>query len=228
MNPSFLYANKTILGNNNIYHNKPIDSIVKIRLSEATEILKSTELYDAKLKYDICLNDGSFYPTLIHIFFNDPFIATFYNKIIFWGATNFKDNYGLDAGHKWNMIQAIAHAQTHCLQFNKLGLLKSNPMAGQPNWKWEGYAEYIARKQTINNNLRTNLDKLFDAEKLQNNNWIEFSDSTGSSVTFYKRRLLVQFCSEVKKMNFEQLLKDATTEEVVRQEMVSWYNKMNL
>ena len=225
LNPSFLYAHKTIIGNNTIYHNAPIDSIVKIRLQDASEIIKSSELYDANLKYDICLNDGSFYPEFIHSLFDDPFIATFYNKIIFWGVINFKDNYGLDNGHKWNMAQAIAHAQIHCLQFNKLGLWKSNPLAGQPNWKWEGYAEYIARKQSINNNLKTNLYNLVKAEKLQNNNWIEFSDSTGSSILFYKRRLMVQFCAEVKKMNFEQLLEDTATEEIIMTEMMSWYIK---
>ena len=226
LNPSLLYAHKTTIGNNSIYHNSPIDTIVEIRLKEATTIVKLTELYDAKLKYDICLNDGSLYPLLIKIFFNDPFIATFYNKIIFWGTINFKDNYGLDNGHKWNMTQAIAHAQTHCLQFNMLGIWKSNPFARLPDWKWEGYAEYISRKSFKNSNLAINIDHLIQVEKMDNANWIEFSDGTGSSITFYKRWLLVQFCSDIKKMNFEQLLQDTQEEEVVRQEMMSWYKNV--
>lgn len=224
LNPSFLYAHKTITGNCIIYHNASIDSIVKVRINDAAEISKRGELYDANFKYDICLNDGSLYPSLIKTFFNDPFISTFYNKIILWGTINFKDNYGVEGTNKWNMTQAIAHAQTHCLQFNKLGLWKSNPIAGYPDWKWEGYAEYIARGLINNNNLTANIDRLIQAENKERKNWIEFSDGTGSSLTFYKRCLLIQFCSEIKKMNFDKLLKDTTVEEVARQEMMNWYN----
>jgi hypothetical protein len=223
LNPSFLYAHKTTVDNYNIYHNKPIDSIVLVRLTESTKIIKSSELFDPNLKYDICLDDGSWYPPLIKTIFREPLGNTFYNKIVFWGAVNFKENFGFDGTNKWNMTQLIAHTQTHCLQFNKYGFWKSNPIAHHPNWKWEGYAEYISRKLVINNDLPKNIDRLIQAEKTMDNNRVEFSDGTGSSIAFYKMRLLVQYCSDIKKINFEQLLKDTTTEEAVRQEMMSWY-----
>jgi hypothetical protein len=225
LNPSFLYAHKTIVGNCYIYHNAPVDSMLIVRLQEASEISKSSELFDPSLKYDVCLNDGSFYPSLIKKILVEPIGTTFYNKIVFWGTINFKENYGVEENHKWNMTELIAHTQVHCLQFNKLGLWKSNPIAGYPNWKWEGYAEYISRKTTVKNELKTNIETLIETEKIKNKEWIEFSDGTGSSITFYKRRLLVQFCSDIKKMNFEQLLKDTTSEEVIQQEMMSWYTR---
>lgn len=221
--PSLLYAHKTTAGNCCVYHNSDLDRNVIIRLAEAAVIIKSTELYDDNLKYDICLNDGSWYPSLMKMIFNEPIGTTFYNKIVFWGTINFKDNYGLVSDHKWNMTQLIAHLETHCLQFNKLGFWKSNPIAGYPDWKWEGYAEYVARKYVNNNHLAENIDRLVQAEKSGHTDWISFSDGTGASVTFYKRWLLVQFCSDIKKMDFEQLLKDTTSEEVVRKEMMIWY-----
>ena len=220
--PSLLYTHKTIVGNCNIYHNAPIDSIVIKSLETASEISKSSELYDSDLKYDICLNDGSLYPLLIQKFIDDPFGATFYNKIIFWGAFSFKDNYGLQEGHKWNLTKCIAHDMVHCLQYNKLGFWKSNPIAGYPSWKWEGYAEYISRKTTTTSSLDSNIYHLIQSEK-KDTTWIEFSDGTGSSIKFYKRRLLVQFCCEIKRMSFELLLKDTTTEEIETKEMMHWY-----
>jgi hypothetical protein len=228
LNPSLLYANKTIVGNCNVYHNLPLDSLLLIRIIDASKIIKSSELFDNKLKYDICLNDGSKYPALVKLILDEPIGTTFYNKIVFLGTINFKDNYGLEGKNKWNITQLIAHSQTHCLQFNKLGLWKSNPIANYPVWKWEGYAEYISRNNTNNTNLIANIEKLMNAENLDNNNWINFSDSTGSTLTFYKRRLLVQFCTEIKKLNFEQLLKDTTSQEMTTLAMINWYtNEMD-
>ncbi|HTA82072.1 MAG TPA: hypothetical protein VK783_04015 [Bacteroidia bacterium] len=222
LNPSLLYAHKTIVGICNIYHNGPLDSIVLVRLNDAIEISKSSELYDPHLQYDICLDDGSLYPALIRKFIDDDFSATFYNKTVFWGTFSFKDNYGVQDGHKWNLTQSTAHGFIHCQQFNKLGFFKSNPIAGYPSWKWEGYAEYISRKLVPNNSLDSNINKLVQAEK-KDTNWIEFPDGTGSTIKFYKRRLLVQFCSEIKKMDFEQILKDTSKENVVMNKMMTWY-----
>jgi hypothetical protein len=222
--PSLLYANKTSIGNCNIYHNTPIDSMLIIRLNEAGEIVKSSELFDANLKFDICLNDGSRYPSLIKMILDEPIGTTFYNKIVFFGKINVKENYGLEDKNKWNLTQLIAHSQIHCLQFNKLGVWKSNPIANYPTWKWEGFAEYSSRKETISNNLITNIYKLLIIENSTNHSWVEFSDNTGSSLMFYKRRVLVQFCTDIKRMNFEQLLKDTTTEGVVEEQMMSWYS----
>lgn len=225
LNPSLLYANKTTVGNCNIYHNLPLDSLLLTRLKEASKIIESSELFDTKLKYDICLNDGSKYPTLIKLILDEPIGTTFYNKIVFFGTINFKENYGLEGNNKWNIAELIAHSQTHCLQFNKLGLWKSNPIADYPNWKWEGFAEYTSRALTKNNELVTNIDKLNKAENSENNNWIEFSDNTGSTLIFYKRRLLVQFCIEIEKLNFEDLLRDTSTQEMTTQKMMNWYKK---
>ncbi len=223
LNPSFLYAEKTVVGNCNIYHDVAIDSSLIGRLKEASEIIKTSTLFDAGLKYDICLNDGSYYPSLVKFILDEPIGTTFYNKLVFFGTINFKENYGLLNHKKWNMAELIAHSQTHCLQFKKFGLWKSNPIAGYPNWKWEGYAEYISRKLTNNNNLTINIGKLVETEKAENDNWIQFADGTGCIFSFYKMRLMVQYCIEIKKMNIEQLLKDKTTEELVTKEMIDWY-----
>jgi hypothetical protein len=65
LNPTLLYANKTTVGNYTVYHNAPLDEIFISLLDDATGLVKASELYDANLKLDICLNDGSLYPTLM-------------------------------------------------------------------------------------------------------------------------------------------------------------------
>ncbi|MEI7803476.1 MAG: hypothetical protein WCI97_12555, partial [Bacteroidota bacterium] len=43
LNPTLLYANKTLIGKFTVYHNQPLDENLKIRLHDADEILKSSE-----------------------------------------------------------------------------------------------------------------------------------------------------------------------------------------
>ena len=86
------------------------------------------------------------YPSLIEMIQGQAFAWGFYNKVVLNGKLNCKENCVELNGYKWNLIQLIAHEETHCLQFHKFGIWKSNPVASNPKWKWEGYAEYVARQ----------------------------------------------------------------------------------
>ena len=44
LNPILLYANKTIVGNYSIYHNKQLDKIFEQRLEQSNILIKSSEL----------------------------------------------------------------------------------------------------------------------------------------------------------------------------------------
>jgi hypothetical protein len=220
LSPTMLYANKTVTGNYTVYHNKPLPASFQLRLDQSAQIIKSSELYNATLKMDVCMKDGSKYPALVTTILGKDFLTSFYNKIIFTGHTNnFDSNYIELDGHKWNLTQMMAHAQVHCLQFKKYGLWKSNPIAKHPEWKWEGYPEYIARGKQ---DLRSSIAILLQAE--QNNQfWITLPDGTEVLTHFYKYRLLIQFCLEEKRMSYVQLMKDNTPEEKIREEMMGWY-----
>ena len=225
LSPKILYANKTITGNYSIYHNKLIDENFQFRLEQAKAISKASELNDPKLKMDICLKDGSKYPGLVEMVLGRDVLSSFYNKIVFTGnEVNFKDNYiGFDE-HKWNLTEMLAHAEVHCLQFRKYGLWKSNPLGRHPQWKWEGYPEYIARQNSQLKNLQTGIKTLLQTEAVNTTGWMTLPDSTETIVSFFKYRLLIQYCMEVKKMSFVQLLEDNTPEETVRQQMLNWYS----
>ena len=175
---------------------------------------------------DVCLKDGSSYPGLIKFVMGRDLISSFYNKIILTGDTvNYSDNYIQLDGHKWNLTQMLVHAQVHCFEFNKYGLWHSNPIAKHPVWKWEGYPEYKAKQNSDQLNLKNNIEKLLQIESTTNNGWMKFADSMETLISFDEYRLLTQYCIEIKKMTFVELMKDTTEENTVRQQMINWYNK---
>ena len=144
----------------------------------------------------------------------------FYDKVILQGIANYNDNYVELNSYKWNLTQLLAHEMTHCLQFEKLGLWKSKPIANIPNWKWEGYAEYISRQNTDQIDLPQNIARLIATDQ---NNWaINFSDNTIAPREYYNYWMLIQFCMDIKKMTYIQVLTDTTSEQSVRQEMMKW------
>ena len=223
LNPILTYANKTTHNNFKIFHNKPLDPTLIIKLDQATDLLKASEFYNSKLQLDICLNDGSKYPKLIQILRGQAFGWGFYNKVIMQGNTNFKDNHVELNGYKWNLIQLLAHEMTHCLQFDKLGFWESKPIANVPNWKWEGYAEYVSRQNADQKDLSKNIQRFIATDK---NNWeIKFADSTIAPREYYDNWTLIQYCMDIKKMTYNQILADAKSKQIVRQEMISWFGK---
>ena len=224
--PILLYANKTEVGNYSIYHNKPIDKIFRSRLEQADVLIRSSELYDPALKIDICLHDGSTYPGLITHVLGKDFILSFYNKIVFTGDVVNEQGNCIQLGqHRWNLTQMIAHAEIHCLEFNRYGLWQSNPLGRHPDWKWEGYPEYVARQIPRDKDLKANIKTLLQAEQFNDNGWIRLPDSSETLNSYYKYKLLIQFCMEIKRMSFVQLMKDTTQEGNITQQMMDWYKE---
>lgn len=223
LNPILTYANKTTHNTYTIFHNKPLDPSLTIKLDQATELLRISEFYNSTLQLDICLNDGSKYPKLIKIVRGQAFAWGFYNKVVLHGTANFEYNYVELNGYKWNLTQLLAHEMVHCLQFDKLGFWKSKPVAKIPNWKWEGYAEYVSRQNNDQKDLSKNIARLIATNK---NNWeIKLADSTIAPREYYDYWTLVQYCMDIKKMNYKQILADTISEQTVRQEMMNWYSK---
>jgi uncharacterized protein YjaZ len=223
LHPILMYANTTTHGNYTIFHNKPLEPAVLTSIDTATEFLKASELYNPKLHLDICLNDDSKYPQLIRSVKGAAFAWGFYDKVVMHGSANFSNNYVELNGYKWNVTQLLAHEMTHCLQFDNLGLWKSKPIANIPNWKWEGYAEYVSRQRADQKNLFNNVKRLAETDE---NKWeIKFADGTMSPRQYYDNWILIQYCMDVKKMTYKQILADTTNEKIIRQEMMDWFGR---
>lgn len=222
VNPSWLYAHKTIHTNFSILHHSPLDTAVLVRLQEASLLLKKSELFDPAFSMQVCLNDGSRYPGIIGTLGGPAFARGFYNKIVLFGFSDYGNNYTLFNGRKWNFAQLLAHEAIHCLQFNKYGLWNSKPLADIPNWKWEGYPEYIARQNGEVDALKKNIRKLTDVVAASKETWINFEDGTETPLLYFKDWLLVSYCMDIKKMRYGQLLSDNRTREVLWKEMMKW------
>lgn len=223
LNPILTYANKTTHNKFTIFHNKPIDPILFSSLDSAAMLLTRSEFYNNNLKLDICLNDGSSYPSIIKAIQGQAFAWGFYNKVVIYGKMNCKENFVQLNGYHWNLIQLVAHEMMHCIQYDRLGLIKSNPIADIPNWKWEGYAEYISRQNSNQKSLINNIDRQNQTDV---NSWeLTFEDNTITPKVYYNDWILTQYCLDIKKMSYQNLITDTTSEQSYKEEMMNWYKK---
>ena len=104
-------------------------------------------------------------------------------------------------------------------------LIKSNPIADIPNWKWEGYPEYVSRRNADQLDSTKNILRKLEQEKADADGWaIYFSDNTISPREYYNAWLLVQYCLDIKKMSYESLLADTTSEQETSRQMMLWYS----
>jgi hypothetical protein len=223
LNPILTYASKTTQNNITVFHIGALDPTILARLADANELLKASEYYNPNLHFDICLNDGSKYPEFMRAIRGQAFAWGFYDKVVMQGTANYTDNFVELNGYKWNLTQLVAHEMTHCLQFDKLGFWKSNPIANVPDWKWEGYAEYVSRQNNDQKDLSYNLNRLIAIDK---SNWeVTFDDGTIAPREYYVYWTLVQYCIDIKNMSYQELLADTTSDETVRQEMMNWFQQ---
>ena len=226
LNPGLLYANKTKIDNYIVYHHSQLDEDLIDRITNAATLTEESELYDPDFTIEICLNDGSYYPTLIETLRGQAFGWGFYNKVVLQGKANYHENYVTLNKYRWNLEQLLAHESTHCYQFNKFGFWNANPIANYPNWKWEGYPEYVSRRGQDQLDTYSNIERWIEHQEENESKWaIEFSDSTVTPVDYYKDWILVQYCLSVKGMTYEDLLNDMAHKEVVEEEMLNWFSK---
>ncbi|MBE7171848.1 MAG: hypothetical protein INR73_14770 [Williamsia sp.] len=225
LNPALTYASKTRHNNFTIFHNQPLDPALILHLRQATQWVSNSEYYDPHWNIDICLNDGSRYPSFVEKTGGPAFGRGFYNKVVLMGAADYKGNSVMLNGYRWNLQQLLAHEMIHCFQLHQRGVWKSKPLASIPDWKWEGYAEWVSRRTVDQADLRQNTERLLQAEKTAHDGWIQFSDGTGSPVLYYKYRLLVQYCMEIRKMKYDEVLDSEAPQEVVWEQLMNWFDK---
>ena len=226
LNPGMLYANKTVDGNFTVYHEEALHPDIESQLGNAHELVSASEIYDEEFKIKVCLNDGALYPYLIEKLFGRAFGWGGYNLSVFYGVANYADNYTEINKYKWNLEQLFAHELTHCYQANYFGLFNSNPVADYPTWKWEGYAEYVARKGEDQQDLVKMITRYKKSVGENANAWeVEFVDGTIAPRSYYEYWMLVKYCLDEKGMTYPQLLETAIDRDELFAEMEGWYER---
>ena len=226
LNPAVLYANQTVVNHHTVYHNAPLNESFLSSFWDAFNSIEKSSLYNEEVELEICLDDGSFYPVLMEKLQGRAFGWGFYNKVVLRGEANYQANTVEINRYKWNLTQLIAHEATHCLQFINFGLWQSNPIADYPDWKWEGYAEYVARDAIDQRNLVKNITRKIKQGQTDPDGWaITFSDGTIAPRSYYQSWLLMHYCLDVKEMNYQTLLNDESVNQAsIEVAMMRWYN----
>ncbi len=225
-NPGVIYANKTQIGNYRVLHQGELSTAIETRIKSIDKIVDKSEFYDSQLSIDLCLDDGSPYTRIFTTLMSPAFGRGFSNKVVIFGDADFDKNHVTLNGYRWNLEQLFAHEITHVLQFNRLGLWGSQPIANHPEWKWEGYAEYVSRKSPDQRDLHQNIRRLEQQITENPNEWgVFFTDGTVAPRFYYRYWLLVQYCLDIKGMTYTELLESAITAQKAQSEMDIWYEQ---
>lgn len=220
LNPSLLYAHTTEVEGGTIYHNKPLPQEFVTRLQESISIISQADVYDPNYKLDMCLNDGSIYPTIVEKIKGAGFGHGFYNKVVITSEIDCAKNKATIYGKKWNFSQLVAHEMIHCHQFNTYGwsTLKF------PLWKLEGYPEVISREDEGESAMLQHLATLQHMQET-NNNWVVFEDGTGCPLNYYQHRLSIYYLMKIKGLSYDQIVAMSFTEDAASKDMNKWYQE---
>jgi len=230
--PQRLFANKIKYKNFTVYSNDKIDDNIKIVLDNAMNLVQKSELYDSNYKYNIILCNNSFYNKI-----DDRLLgvgrtarATLKNVII-KVRIDPKKNLAFPTFHKAceeSLTEVIAHEMIHCLQAHKYGILKFNPFRHPEFWKLEGYPEYISKQKELSSkdySLTSDIDRYLNLESKATDIWV-LSEEGGCEVPdyYYKGKLMMEYLMDIRHLSYDQILRDAASENIIYQEMIKWNN----
>lgn len=228
--PQSLFSNSFEYKNFEVYSNYDVNQeAFKPSIEAANAIIMTSELFDANYQYDIFLAHNTVYNQIDDLIFGSWSIARAVdNNVIIKNPINEVEGIVNNGQNEFDLIYVLAHEMIHCLQENKYGKSKFNPMNHPPIWKLEGYPEYIARNKTLkseNYHLKKGIEEFLKRTSNGNENLqiIQISENESTPYMYYKGRLMIEYLMDIKKMNYDEILRDTSREEVVYLEMMDWY-----
>jgi hypothetical protein len=230
LNPQLLYAASTTHKNITVYHNKTYDPKLDKVIDDALTLVKQSELYDEHFDIDVLLNDGAGFNKVMKKLFGEAYAWGYHNTVVLNGSIDSSFGFIHLNGYQRYLSRTIAHEMLHCLQYNKYGLFNSRPLKNIPVWKWEGYPEYVSYKSDVKDEkviLLENLKRLVEYEK-EGTFHVEVDIEGGKSfagIYYFTNWLMVKYLLDVKKLKFDDLMKDEVQYDAVHKEMLEWYSK---
>jgi hypothetical protein len=181
---------------------------------------------------DIFLAYNSFYNKLDDkIFGLGPSARAIDNNLVIKVKVDIEKNLAYATFHKpcqESFAYLIAHEMVHCFQAHKYGKLKFNPLRHPEMWKLEGYPEYVARQTSSdpNYNLKSEIERFIEFKRTQPDIWVAVEEGSCEFPEFYyKGRLMTEYLINIRKLTYDQVLKDRRSEEDIYEEMIGWANK---
>ncbi|RXF66971.1 hypothetical protein [Arcticibacter tournemirensis] len=222
--PNNLFAKRTNYKGFKIYATTAIGNYEKI-LDEAEMLVKRSELYDSNYTYDIFLTNETFYKDITFRLLGPAMARSIDNNVILNVKVDFKNDLLAGAKNKRDLSKTIAHEMVHCLQVNKYGLLKFNPLVHPPLWKLEGYAEYIACLEEISSSAYSFTETVRTLKDYQQKRleWVESKPGHSDPIIYFKGRVMMEYLINKKGMSYDQILSDTIKEDAVYKELGDWY-----
>lgn len=228
--PEPLFANRLEHGQFIVYANSEIDPEVTAVLDGALTLVKHSELYDSKIRFDIYLSYNTLFNKLDDTFIGrGPSARATNNYVTFKVAVDVKRNLFFPTFYQkcqGNLTYLLAHELVHVLQESKYGKIKFNPFNHPEYWKLEGYPEYIARRPArlrSDYDLVNEIDRFVALESQMKDIWIAIDEGgCKAPAYYYKGRLMTEYLMDIKKLSYDQILADTISEDSIFAEMIKW------
>lgn len=230
--PQPLFAHKVEHKQFAIYSNDKITDDIIPLLDNAMALVEKSEINDPNYKFDILLAYNSLSNELDDKLLGyGPSARATDNNITIKVEIDAKRNLFFPTFHgkcQGNLTFLLAHEMIHCLQANKYGVIKFNPLRHPEMWKLEGYPEYIARQPKLtacDYNLASEIDRYIELERKSTDIWIAIEDGACEAPKYYyKGRLMVEYLMDIKHWSYDKILNDTTSANSVYADMVNWRN----
>ncbi|MEO0468049.1 MAG: hypothetical protein AAF206_00405 [Bacteroidota bacterium] len=216
LSPSLSYAHQHQHGQVSIFHNQPIEVDLTDAIDQALCRIQTADLYDEDVRFKLALESEAFYPQLVKAILGDDVVKAFANQSVVLAER--RQNRFFWQGKKFLSAQLLAHALVHNLQFRHHGFWDANPLGRHAEWKWEGYAEYIAFGNQYG--WRRILKAYLQAPE-DDYSFVEFDQGEGTIRLHIRFLIMVAYSLEEKGMDYERLLADQTPFIEIWQELVN-------
>jgi hypothetical protein len=201
-NPFFKYTFK--YNNVRVYSTQPIESNMDTIVSAALYNLSNSELNDISIKYRIYLCNNyklySFFAPFTRVT-RGAFAVTSPFRSIFVANVDIANNiaYKSSSLRTRYLSELLAHEMTHVLINKHLGVIR---MRLSPQWKIEGYCEYIGHNdsEVLSKNLSYVMARKQD---------------TGIEAWYDKAYYAVSFLKRHDHLSFDQIIKEKRTLETI-------------
>jgi len=137
---------------------------------------------------------------------------------------DFAKNLLTGSSNKRDLTRTFAHEMVHCLQLNRYGIRKFNPVKHPPLWKLEGYPEYIAytdENQAPGYQFTRTVDRLrkLEQEKARR---VEMQPGHFDPIIYFKGRVLVEYLMDIKGLSYDEVLNENIRASEVYDELLTW------
>lgn len=228
--PQRLFAYKIKYKEFTVCSSDKIDNNINTLLDNAMNLVQKSELYDSGYKYNIILCHNTFYNRIDDwVLGIGPAARARFNNVVIKVRIDPGRNLAFPTFRREceiNLSYLLAHEMIHCLQAKKYGIIKFNPFRHPEFWKLEGYPEYISRKPQLSGkdySLESEIERYVNLKSKATGIWI-FTEEDGCETPdyYYRGRLMIEYLMDIKRLSYDQILKDSVSENTVFKEMIKW------